>query len=145
MDDISALDKYYEKFSENLNALIPDGIYFVDLPLLHRFDLLHFQPSADYKDPILTQHFYVHEAQEKITLINSQFIIWITRNTAEEAPSTITLIALNYQDQEPALEAAFVAAGIYNSPSWVSKVLESFLKEIKETERILDKYDSPLA
>lgn len=139
MHDLTLLDEYYNKFAKDMNLLIPDGIYFINLELLHHFDLLHFQPSAELPDSVLTQHFQVVESAEKITLFNDQFIIWIMPEKMFGASCTYTLIALNHGDQHPQLEAAIIASGVYNSSKLVLKVLEKFLAEIQENERMLEK------
>lgn len=139
MYDLSLLEEYYKKFIKSLCSLIPEGIYFINLELLHHFDLLHFQPQTEYKDPALTRYFHIVETSEKITLINDEFIIWIMPDRVDETPLTYTLIALNRGEQEPQLEAAFIATGIYNSSKLVLKVLEKFLIEIQDTEIALAK------
>lgn len=139
MQDLSLLDRYYKKFAKDLYSFIPDGIYFINLELLHHFDLLHFQPNAGHKDSVLSHHFHVMESPEKITLFNDEFVIWIMPEKVIDTSVTYTLIALNPGDQEPQLEAAFIASGVYNSSKLVLKVLEKFLFEIQETERTLAK------
>lgn len=140
MQDLSLLDQYYKKFAKDLYSLIPDGIYFINLELLHHFDLLHFQPDAGHKDSVLSHHFHVIESSEKITLFNDQFVIWIMPEKVMDTSVTYTLIALNHENQEPQLEAAFIASGVYNSSKLVLKVLEKFLFEIQETEKALSKF-----
>lgn len=138
MQDLSLLEFYYKKFTRDLYSLMPDGLYFINLELLHHFDLLHFQPNAGRKDSVLSYHFHVIESPEKITLFNDEFVVWIMPEKVLDASITYTLIALNFpREQEPQLEAAFIASGVYNSSKLVLKVLEKFLFEIQETERTL--------
>lgn len=138
MQDLSLLDHYYKKFAKDLYSLIPDGIYFINLELLHHFDLLHFQPNAKHKDSVLSQHFQVIESPEKITLLNDEFVVWIMPEKILNTSVTYILIALNPPgEQEPQLEAALIASGVYNSSKLVLKVLEKLLFEIQETERTL--------
>lgn len=138
MHNLSEIEEYYKKFIKDLNYWIPEGIFVVNLELLQHFDLLHFQPSADSKDPRLNRHFHIIESSEKITLINDEFIIWIIHDRAENIPITYILIALNREDFQPHLEAAFIATGIYNTSRLILKVLEKFLIDIQETENLLD-------
>jgi hypothetical protein len=137
MRNLSLIEEYYRKFINNVFHWIPEGIYFVDLELLHHFDLLHFQPNADYRDPVMNRYFHMIESVEKITLINDEFIVWIIPDKMNQIPVTCTLIALNRPDREPQLEAAFIASGVYNTSKLVLKVLEKFLIEIQETGKTL--------
>ena len=99
--------------------------------------MLHFQPDAEPAESVLSQQFFVIEAPEKITLVNDQFIVWIMPEIAFDTSLTYVLIALNRGEQEPQLEAAFIASGIYNSSRLVLKILEKLLLDIQETEEAL--------
>lgn len=141
MHNLALLEEYYKKFSQKLNSLNPESIYFVNLELLYHFDLLHFQPHVDYQDPTLTQYFHFIESPEKITLINDEFIIWIIPEKVEQRPPlTYTFVALNQGEKEPQLEVVFIAMGIYNTSRLVLKVLEQFLIEIQEMKALLTKF-----
>ncbi len=140
MYNLSIIEECYKKFIKGLYSWIPEGIYFINLELLHHFDLLHFQPRVESKDPILTRYFQVFESPEKVTLLNDEFVIWIMPEKVDRTSLTYILIALNRENQEPQLEVAFIASGVYNSSKLVLKVLERFLVEIQETEMILSKY-----
>jgi hypothetical protein len=137
MHNLAVIEECYKKFIKSLNFWIPEGIYYIDLQLLHHFDLLHFQPHTPRKDPVLTRYFHMVESPEKITLINDEFVVWIIPDKVNYLTVTYTLIALNPSDREPQLEAAFIASGIYNTSKLVLKVLEKFLIEIQETETAL--------
>ena len=141
MHNLSLIEEYYRKFINNLSFWIPEGIYFINLELLHHFDLLHFQPSGNRKDPILTRYFQIIEFPEKITLINDEFVVWIIPDKVDNISMTHTLIALMPPSgQEPQLEVAFVASGVYNTSKIVLNVLEKFLVEIQETEKTLSRF-----
>lgn len=139
MHNLSQLEGYYKKFARELVDLIPEGVYFINLELLNHFDLLHFQPMTERKDAVLTRYFHVIESPEKVTLLNDEFVIWILPDKVNQSPLTYTLIALNRGEEEPQLEVAFIASGVYNSSKLVLKVLEKFLVEIQETEKTLSK------
>lgn len=140
MHNLSLIEESYQKFIKNLDFWIPDGIFNVNLELLQHFNLLHFQPSNERKEPPLTGYFQIIESPEKITLINDQFIVWIIPDKTDLYPVTYTLIALNKGDQEPHPEAAFIASGVYNTSKLVLKILEKFILEIQENEQTLSKY-----
>lgn len=138
MDDISQLEDCYQNFIKNINNLLPEGIVDVDLKLLQKHNLLNYH-QKDKRDPSLTRYFQVIESNEKITLVNEQFVIWIVPEKFNYVPITYTLIALN-QDKIPHLEMAFAASGCYNSSRLVLRLLEIFLQEIQETEELLQKF-----
>ncbi len=140
MHNLALIEESYKKFIKNLFYWIPEGIFLVNLDLLHHFDLLHFQPITKRKDPNLTRYFHIIESSEKITLVNDDYIVWIIPDRVDNIPVTYTLIALNKLDQELQLEAAFIASGVYNTSKLVLKVLEKFLAEIQDNEQMLAKY-----
>lgn len=138
MQNQSLLEKYYKKFAKEFQTLLPDGVYTINLELLHALDLLHFHPKKGKLKSEFSQQFYIIESTEKMTLINEQFIIWITSDWVFDTLATCALVALNRGNQEdPRLEAAFIASGVYNSPNTILQVLETFLIETQETESIL--------
>lgn len=137
MHDLSLIEEYYKKFINNLPYWIPDGIQAVNLELLQHYDLLHFNRSES-QDSHLTTLFHIVESQEKITLVNDEFIIWILPERIDNATMTYVLIALNKEDQ-PKLETAFTASGVYNTSKLVLRVLEKILLEIQENEKLLSK------
>lgn len=135
MHNLSLIEQYYQKYIKNLYYWIPEGIYTINLSLLNQLNLLHFQFPRQH-DPLLTKYFHIVDSFEKITLINEEFIIWILPEKVENKPITYTLIALN-GEEEPKLEIAFIASGVYNTSRLVLKVLEKFLIEIQENEKWL--------
>lgn len=138
MLNLQQLNEFFNKYIVNLENLLPDSIYILNLELLHHFDLLHFQPQPDSKlDQGISKRFNIIETHEKVTLVNDEFIIWMYPDKSENTTLTYTLIALNRGEKEPQLEAAFIAAGVFNSSKLVLRVLEKFLSEIHELESLL--------
>lgn len=137
MINIAELDQYYRKCISEIHTLIPDSILNIDLTLLQKLDLLHFQPGQ-FESSSVTRYFQLIESPDKITLVNDQFIIWIAARKSGEIPFTYTLIALNRHDH-PVLEMAFLATGAYNTSHLVMRVLEKLLLEIQETEDVIQK------
>lgn len=135
MYDIKLLEKYFNKYIENLNENLPEGTINVDIELLKKFDLLNYHDS-EKNDQGLTRYFHVIESNEKITLINDEFIIWIVPEKLHDLPFTYTLIALNHSDH-PQLEMCFITTGVYNTSRLVLRVLEKFLFEIQENEEFM--------
>lgn len=131
------LEKAYQIYSEDLTKWTPDGIIPVNLSLLHEMGIL----KEDQKEPTeeeegLSHYFHVIETEEKVTLFNEQFVIWITPQILDEIPTTLTLIAILHEEK-PNLEAVFSSSGVYNSPKYILRVLQHFLKETLDTEQTL--------
>ncbi len=135
MENIQALEQCYKEYTKNLTEWIPDGVTIVDIDLLHRLDLLHYLRSDS--EPLgLTRFFQVVETQEKITLVNDQFVIWIVPDLMNNRAVTYTLIAI-LDEKGPHLEIAFLTSGVYNTSKLVLRVLEKFLWEIQENEELM--------
>ncbi len=140
MHNLSQIEECYKRYIKSLYYWIPEGIFSVDLDLLRRFDLLHFQ-RPDYQNPLLTRYFYIIESPEKMTLINDEFVVWIMADRVDHIPVTYTLIAINQEDY-PKLEIAFITSGVYNTSKLVLRILEKFLLEIQENEQMLLKFQT---
>lgn len=135
MDDQDKIDVQYHKYIENLPKWVPEGIADVDIDLLHRLGLLSF--IRRQKCNVLDR-FQVVYGPDKLTLINKDFIVWITAATHPPF-SCFVLIALKKKD-DLKLEHAFVAKGVYNTDDIIYRVLEKYLDEIIETERSIKNF-----
>ena len=129
------LESCFKSYIKNLKKWVPEDIIIVDLQLLQEHHLLHYHDPA-YNDPTLTRYFHVIESEEKITLINDDFVVWIVPDKIDDAPITYTLIAIN-RDETPELELCFITAGVYNNSKLVLRLLEKKLLEIEENEQLL--------
>lgn len=134
------LEACYKKYIRDIGKWLPDGITDVDLDLLHKLDLLHFH-RKESGDSALTRYFHVVESDEKLTLVNEEYIVWIVPEKIDMIPVTITLIALNNED-DIQLEMAFTTSGIYNNSHLVLRLLEKFLQDIQNTEDLLAKLEN---
>ncbi len=139
MHNLSVIEECYKRFIRKLPHLLHEGILDINLNLLKDMDLLHFSGLKSIEDEVITRYFHVVETQEKITLINDEFIVWIIPNQDENNQRTSVLIALNKQPL-PTLEMAFVTSGVYNTSWLVLRVLEKILDEIHETEQLIRSY-----
>lgn len=136
MYNASHLEKHFKNYMLNLTKWLPEGIIPIDIETLHNFGLLNYSQN---QDSTLTRYFHVIESNEKITLINDQFIVWIVPDNSDGHSMTQVLIALNKKGI-PQLELAFVASDVYNTSKLVLRLLEKFLFEIQENEDILKPY-----
>ena len=135
----SQLEEAFSDFMSDLSSWVPDGIIEVDIFLLKQLGLLHHN---DDDEKILQSqfpfYFHVIETDDKVTLFNNQFVVWIVPQVVDEVPTTITLIALLDESEVPRLEMVFSTAGIYNTPKCVLKVLRYYLTEVIDTEQVID-------
>lgn len=129
MDNLTEIDQTFKKFMANLDEYLPEGLLQVDINLLKELELLNFYKD---KDLSFTRYFQVVETDEKITLINEQFIVWIVSEKIQDVSATYVFIALN--KPEPHLEIAFSVSGVYNTSRLVLRLLEKYLEEIDEVE-----------
>ena len=135
MNNRYVLEECYKKYIKNITKWIPEGVIVIDLTLLHELNLLNYYNKDSY-DPTLTRYFHVIESEEKITLVNDQFAVWIVPEKIDNIPVTYTLIAINKNDKIK-LEMAYVTSGVYNNSKLVLRILEKFLFEIEENEDLI--------
>jgi hypothetical protein len=128
----SEIEKLYDQYIANLADVVHDGITNVDLALLHELNLLDDADHIKDDPEDLTQYFHVIESQEKVTLFNEQFLVWIVPKTEQDIPVTYVMIAINAQNKT-ALEVVFTTSGVYNTPKYVLKVLQYYLLDMLET------------
>lgn len=131
------LEEAYHEFSTDLQKWVPEGVVNVDLKLLQDLGLLnHTEWETSISDSQLTQYFHIIETQDKVTLFNEQFAIWIVPQLINETSLTTTYISL-IQGPKPHLEIVYTTIGVYNAPKYILKVLQHFLTEVQETEKAI--------
>lgn len=137
MIDPKELETTFQDFICHLDEKAHDGIIEVDLDLLNSLNLLDIHLLDHHLlFPSYADHFHMIETEEKLTLINQDFVIWILPYLTEKISSTYVLIANNTHDKSN-LELVFSASGVYNSSKMVLSILNAFLKEIKENEEMV--------
>lgn len=130
------LEEAYRDFSENLKKWAPDGVIQVNLKLLNDLGLLSYEQLEGNTTQDVTHYFHVIETQDKITLHNDQFAIWISPKLVDQVATTLTYIALML-NKKPHLEIVYSTSGVYNTPKYILKVLQHFLIEVIDTESII--------
>lgn len=142
MNRFKLTNEYFDHYKTKLDYFLPDGVERIDLDLMHRYDLLNFAPDLIQRSggEIFDSYFEVEETPEKLTLVNDQFIIWISSDEKSVIPQTLVLIALNRGEEAPHLEVGFKASGVYNNSKLIMKVLEKALLDTQETERLMTLY-----
>lgn len=139
MNNPALLEECYKRYTQDISKWLPDGIIEVNLELLHKLDLLHYH-TKDPNNCVLTRYFHVVESDEKLTLANDDFVVWIVPEKIDEVPMTYTLIALN-KNNEIHLELAFATSGIYNNSHLVLRLLERYLLEIQNVDDYITKLE----
>lgn len=134
------LEELYKSFSNNLPETLPDGVIPVDLQLLKDLDLLKVSNFENSSLDSLSHYFHVIEAQDKVTLFNEQFAIWIVPKMISNRPTTLTFISL-ITNTSPHLELVFSTMGVYNNPKYILKILQHFLAEVVDTEETISAMD----
>lgn len=135
MDSFPLIEKFYQQYCKDLSSWLPEDIIEVNLELLWQLDLVQYLDESR-QDESIARYFYVIESEEKITLVNEKFVVWIVPDISTSPPKTYTLVALNHPNC-PKLELAFTTAGVYNTSKLVLRVLEKFLVDIEENETFL--------
>ena len=130
------LEEAYKEFTENVNKWAPDECIHVNLQLLQDLGLLNNWDVAPSTPESLTQQFHVVETNDKVTLFNEQFAVWIVPQIQTELPSTLVMVAL-IQHLKPHLEIVYTTSGVYNTPKYILKVLQHFMTEVLDTEATL--------
>lgn len=138
MHNIQILEAYYRKFTNDLNQWLPEDIIDVNQELLEQLNL--HEENYNHDDS-LTRYFHVVESEDKITLINDQYVIWIVPEKMDDSPVTFTFIAINSR-VEPQLELCFVTSGVYNTSKLVLRLLEKFLTEFEENEKVIENLEN---
>src|SRR3990167_4198464 len=109
------LEKEYHKFSQDLQKWSPDGVIPVNLSLLHEIGILKEGQKETSEDDDTLSHY---------------------SRVIDDLTSTLTLIALLH-NEKPRLEVVFSSSGVYNSPKYILKVLQHYLQEMIDTEKLL--------
>jgi hypothetical protein len=138
MNDIGLLEECYKRYVTNLASSSPEGILQVDMKLLKTLNLADtcYMQMPEYE---LNYSFHFLETEEKITLWNDRFMVWIVPESQDGQTSTYVMIALK-QNPQPKLELVFVANGVFNNSQLILRILEKFLSEIEENEGELKSY-----
>jgi len=132
----SKIEETYKAFMANLPEWVHDGIVDVDLKFLHEAGLLDAIKEVEDDPDDITQYFDVIHGEDKATLYNEQFIVWIIPKLENNEPITYVMIALNYPDKA-LLEVVFTTKGVYNTPRHVLQVLQHYLLDMLETEEAI--------
>ncbi len=141
MVDPVQLEESFKEFSVHLNKWVPDGIIHVDLKLMQELGLLNnAQLDEITTTNTFSNYFHVLETDDKVTLFNEQFAVWIVPSLINDSPTTMTFVSL-ITNNKPHLELVFSTAGVYNTPRYILKILQHFLSEVIDTETMISIMD----
>ena len=130
------LENAYQEFTENFAKWAPDGIIQIDLEALCEMGLLNKEDFDEENPDEVTEYFNVLETPDKITLYNEKFAIWVVPKMINDISTTHTYIS-QIQRDEFHLELVYATEGVYNSPKFILKVLQHFLIEVIDTDKMI--------
>lgn len=132
------LDETFNQIIKEINTTLPDGIIDVNLDLIQSLGLLNLE-SLEHEVSLFknSQQFYMVENEDKLTLFNEQFTIWMIPSFTDKNGVTYVFIAKNEKDKVQKLELLFQAKGIYNTSWTVLSILDAFLQEIHENDQMM--------
>ncbi|MCK5788326.1 MAG: hypothetical protein KAH32_04980 [Chlamydiia bacterium] len=159
MKNPEKIEATYHSVIKNLSHSIPDGIIKIDLDFLESASLIsshtNQQAQAPSSDPIApnpdsrekpaepkkTLQFHIMESEEKVTLFNDNFAVWILPTTQNNQTSTIVIIGRysdkNNNEESPNITLGFSTSGMYNTSKIILKIVEHFINDIVTTEKEL--------
>ncbi|AHK63720.1 hypothetical protein BOKEGFJH_00844 [Chlamydia avium] len=82
-------------------------------------------------------NFIIAETTDKLTLFNSDFVVWLVPEVIQGEAVTRGYIALYHPSGRCTPELAFQALGEYNQSALILEALQLYLKDIQDTENIL--------
>ena len=130
------LEEAFKDFTQNFKKWAPDGVIQIDLEALCEMGLLN-REDFDHEEPDeVTHYFHVLETPDKITLHNEKFAIWIVPKMIDNVSITHTYIS-QLLKAKLRLELVFATSGVYNSPKFILKVLQHFLLEVIDTDKMI--------
>ncbi len=127
------MEAAYKDCIKNMKLWPPEEVIHVDNQLLKQLDLLGEGNAESYSPPY---SFNFLESEDKVTLYNDRYVIWIVPENDNGKLITYTLVALN-KNATPRLELVFLTSGKFNNSHLVLKLLEKFLDDIEENENTL--------
>lgn len=140
MNDPALLENIYKGYVTELESWPTDATVVVDIQLLLDLNLIDME-GRPVEDVNFKRSFCFIESDDKITLINEKFVIWIVPRNIDEFAATFTLVARN-SDNAPTLELLVITEGIFNTSQLVLKVLDRLLDQIDENEELLQAFST---
>ena len=138
---IEELDAFFDHLQSHTSDLLPDGILDINVKTLHALHLLSDEtPSSGA--PRASTLLQAVESEEKITLYNEKFALWVAPQKNADPASTIVFIA-SRKDNEIKPEIAFRTTGIHNRSKTILKLIDRFLADIQETENVISRFEGP--
>lgn len=131
----SELDYYYNKIIKGVASIPKDEIVEVNQKFIDEIGIGQKDRLSTEKDRI-QRRFHVVETNDRITLWNQYYVIWIIPNQMEEELKTIVLIADN-RPKEPKLLNILFIKGIYNNSTFILQLIDQMLAELQENDQFI--------
>lgn len=136
------IESKFKQLLEELPHWIDNENTSVDLRTLEENNLILISEQEE-KDIQKNFPFYFHviETDDKVTLFNEQFIVWILPRVVDGRPETLTIISMLYGDK-PQIQLLLSHEGVYNNSRFILRALRYFLVETIQTEKELSQMKS---
>lgn len=136
MFNADRIEALFQQFLGELQNGGADRWVYIDNQLLANLGIA--QEELELSSGQAQSYFFVLESNDKITLINQDFIVWLVplKNENQRSQETLAIVARN-TEKEPQMETIIHASGSYNTPDTILKVLDRMLKEIKENDDLV--------
>lgn len=135
MDRFEWLEASFEKWIEEAEGKGLDILYQVDMPLLERMGVVK-EGSIVQDYPTGERKFSVIQGLDKMTLYNEQFVVWIVPQNVDDKAASLVWIA-QFSKLSEGILMGFLAKGPLNNSKIVLRLLEAFLEEIEETDKLI--------
>lgn len=131
------IEANFKKLMEELPHWIDNENTHVNLRTLEENNLILISEKEE-KDIQKNFPFYFHviETEDKVTLFNEQFIVWILPRILEGRSETITIVSMLY-GEKPQIQMVLTHEGVYNNSRFILRALRYFLVETIRTEKEL--------
>ncbi|WP_201456559.1 hypothetical protein [Chlamydia sp. 17-3921] len=130
--NLDFLEEFYRQSILNKDMAFPEGYVDISEVLAHPFS----ESTSDSFDRQVND-FIIAESEDKLTLFNADFAIWLVPELIQGEAVTRGYIALHQSGEVYAPEMAFEASGPYNQSPLILEALQIYLKKIKDTEAML--------
>jgi hypothetical protein len=132
---IDQLDAFFTQLCTNTTDLLPDGILNINIKSLHSLKLLDECP------PPGTMALHTIESDEKITLFNDNFALWIAPQKNASPAETVVFIARTAEGKFIP-EVAFRTRGLHNQSKTIIRIIDRLLSDITETDSVISELEN---
>lgn len=131
--DFQKLEAFYRQNIALNQGLFPEGFVDIAEVISHQEDY-----HQDFGSDVFANNFFIAELPDKITLFNSDFIVWLVPDLCDGEMMTRGYIALAKAQDQIIPEMAFQATGVYNCSGLILSALDILLQGISENQKLIE-------